>query len=224
MKANSSHSPATPLLGFLAAVLFALGIVVPRPAAASGQEAAQFLETLSRQAVEELQNEDLPVEKREQRFRELLNEAFDIQAISQFVLGRYWRVASEEEKQRFIQVLEDVVVQRFMPFFTDYEGEGVAVRQTIVDEKNNLITVITTTEFNGEQVRLDWRLRPRGDSYKIVDVVAEGASLVITYRSEYGAFIKQNGGRVTALIDDLQAKVDRGAFKPADSDIQSSNS
>jgi phospholipid transport system substrate-binding protein len=153
-----------------------------------------------------------------------LNEAFAVQAISQFVLGRYWRVASDEEQQRFTQVLEDVVVQRFMPIFAEYEGEGLEVRQTVVDEKNNLITVITTTDFNGEQVRLDWRLRPHGDTFKIVDVVAEGASLVITYRSEYGAFIKQNGGRVAALIEDLRSKVERGAFKPDTKDDLATNS
>ncbi|MDX1709801.1 MAG: ABC transporter substrate-binding protein [Rhodovibrionaceae bacterium] len=204
------------MLGLAAAIAIAVSLTLARPAASAStaEQAEAFLTNLSQKAVEGLKGEEMTQEEREQRFRQLLDHAFDMEAISQFVLGRYSRVASEEEKQRFTDVLKDIVVQRFMPLFGDYRGEGLDVRQTVVDEGRNLVTIITSTEFQGEPVRLDWRLRPRGESFKIVDVVVEGASLVITYRSEYAAFIKQNGGNVSALIADLREKLDRGAFKP----------
>jgi len=210
------------LAGLLAVAGLVVSLGLSGPAQASTAEQAEaFLTNLSEKAVNGLKGQEMTQEEREQRFRQLLDHAFDMEAISQFVLGRYWRVASEDEKQRFTQVLKDIVVQRFMPLFGDYQGDGLDVRQTVVDEGRNLVTVITSTDFQGEPVRLDWRLRPRNDSFKIVDVVVEGASLVITYRSEYGAFIKKNGGKVAALIDDLRDKLERGAFKPENTEAAS---
>ena len=35
---------------------------------------------------------------------------------------------------------------------------------------------------------------------KIIDVVIEGVSLSITQRSEYGAYIRANGGKIANLL------------------------
>ena len=204
------------MIALAAATLFVGSLGTTNALAGTSREeaAAQFLEDISRRAIKRLNDTSVSEAEREQAFRELLNEAFDVPAIAQFVLGRYWRAASEEDKERFVNVLEDVVVQRFLPLFGEYDGEALNVVGSQYDEANKLATVTTEVEFKGEMVRLHWRLRPRGDTFKIVDLVAAGASLAITYRSEYGSFIQQNGGQVAVLIEDLRSKVERGAFKP----------
>ena len=42
---------------------------------------------------------------------------------------------------------------------------------------------------------------------KIVDVIAEGASLRLTQRSEYSSVISRNGGRVAALLDAMKQQI-----------------
>jgi len=51
----------------------------------------------------------------------------------------------------------------------------------------------------GEPIRVNWRVRKFGDTYKIVDIVAEGVSIAVTLRSEYVSVLKRNGGDVGAL-------------------------
>ena len=50
---------------------------------------------------------------------------------------------------------------------------------------------------------------------QILDIVPEGVSMAITFRSEYGSFVKANGGDLGKLIETLRQKLASGAFRPA---------
>jgi phospholipid transport system substrate-binding protein len=58
---------------------------------------------------------------------------------------------------------------------------------------------------SSEDVRVDWHLRPRDNSFAIVDIVVEGVSMAVTQRSEFASVIQSRGG-VAGLIDALRAK------------------
>src|SRR3546814_10897865 len=66
----------------------------------------------------------------------------------------------------------------------------------------------------GEPYRVAWRVRETDGTFKILDIVAEGVSMAITLRSEYGAVLKNNGGQLPPLTEALREKVARGAFAP----------
>jgi phospholipid transport system substrate-binding protein len=68
--------------------------------------------------------------------------------------------------------------------------------------------------IQGEPYRVSWRVRESDGSFKILDIVAEGVSMAITLRSEYGTVLKNNGGQLPPLTDALREKVARGAFAP----------
>ena len=56
-------------------------------------------------------------------------------------------------------------------------------------------------------IEVIWRLRQKDGSYKIVDIVVEDVSMVMSYRNEYTAFLQQHQGSVQALIDELNTKI-----------------
>ena len=58
----------------------------------------------------------------------------------------------------------------------------------------------------GEPVRVDWRLAPEGQSWKIIDVIIEGVSMAITQRDDFAATVQRNGGRIGPLIEQLREK------------------
>ena len=79
----------------------ALLLVVASPAGAPGAAAADpsaFMSEMWKRAVEIL-GKKAPQTERLARFRELFQADFDGPGIARFVLGRYWRSASEEEQQ-----------------------------------------------------------------------------------------------------------------------------
>jgi phospholipid transport system substrate-binding protein len=186
----------------------------------SADGAARFVERLGQEAVDELARADLPVEKRQQFFLELLQRGFAMDAISRFVLGRYWRAASEQERAEFQDVFQRVLAQRFLPLFEGYEDDDFQVRGAGPDPSQpELFAVRSLVTQPGQpqsdqMVRVIWRVRHQDGSYEIVDVKAEGVSMAITLRSEYNSAIKRAGGSVARLISMLEDNLAKGAYAP----------
>src|SRR3546814_1164520 len=61
----------------------------------------------------------------------------------------------------------------------------------------------------GQPVRVSWRVRETDGTFKILDIVAEGVSMAIALRSEYGTVLKNNGGQLPPLTEALREKVAR---------------
>ncbi len=75
-----------------------------------------------------------PVQRKDQ-FKSLADGAFDVPKIAQFVLGRYWRSASDQDKQQFVEAFEDYMINVYWSRFTSYNGETLRV-SSAKDEGN----------------------------------------------------------------------------------------
>ncbi len=105
----------------------ALLLLPARAAGNAPHPAAAYLDAVSQRAIAGLTDPERTDSEREVLFRGLLNEAFDIATIGRFVVGRYWRKASKEQQRDFLQIFEDVIVQRFLPLFGMYNIELLIV-------------------------------------------------------------------------------------------------
>lgn len=175
-------------------------------------EPGAFLSWLTTQAIEELTDDSVALQDRRARFRGLFRDHFDIPTIGRFVLGRYWRRADDNARQDFLAAFEDIMVERFAPEFAGYKGTGFhvgAVRQ--VTDSDQVIVSTTVTPPGSETLQVDWRVRRRDGRFQILDVIGQGVSMALTLRSEYGAFLKNSGGRVESLTAMLRERLDHDA-------------
>ena len=203
--AQTRRRAAAVLAAILLAALFA-----GQARAQAAQDASRFLADLTDRAVDQLTEPGLSDDEQERRFRSLIGEGFDIPAIGRFVLGRYWRRASEADRAAFLATFEDLMVYRFLPLFAEYSGDkiNVGVARPFKNNPNFISVSSKLLREGGEPIRIDWRVRRRDDGYRIVDIVAEGISIAVTLRSEYTSVLKQNGGDVGALVRKLRALIE----------------
>src|SRR5260370_8084539 len=94
------------------ALLAATATAPFQPAAAAGP--AEFIRDLGNQAVEVIRSGASPDQK-SAYFHRALHQDFDLSSISRFVLGPYWRGASEPERQQFKALLEAHLVLFYPP-------------------------------------------------------------------------------------------------------------
>lgn len=204
----------TKLIGrraFLAG-LCAVGIVLSgQPGIADANvSASEFIASLGDRAVSALTGRELSREERETRFREMLDNHFDVPAIGKFVLGRYWRTATDEEKQEFLKLFEELLVKSYARRFAEYSGESFEVRN-VRDEANGESLVQSLVVRPGaENIRVDWRLRADNSDFRILDVIVEGLSMAVTQRDEFASVIQSKGGKVAGLLEVLRQKVGQG--------------
>lgn len=169
-------------------------------------KAETFLVSLGERAIVVAKDSEATVEDRETRIRALLREGFDVPVIARLVLGRHWRGIDDKQRNEFVAVFEDVMVQQSLLIFGKYSGETFDVKGVGPDRANPKLLAVSTqiNRPNGAIANVDWRLRKRGQDYKIIDIVAEGISMALTLRQEYDSVIQQNGGKVDQLIEKLR--------------------
>jgi phospholipid transport system substrate-binding protein len=193
-----------------------IGLMPVAAAALDTKQAASFLAELQEKAAARLGDPSISDKEKEDHFRKLFNENFDVPAIGRFVIGRYWRAASEADQKAFLAVFEDAMVQRFLPLLAENSSERFQIGTVTADSANENMALIDSriNRPQGEPYKVSWRVRENGGTFKILDIVAEGVSMAITLRSEYSTVLKNNGGQLPPLTEALREKVARGAFTP----------
>ncbi len=198
------------LLAALMGGLMLLAAARPLPAAASPEmekSAGAFIESLSKQAVASLADQQVTRAERIARFRKMFNESFAVEVIGRWLLGPQWNKATEAEKKEYLVLFEDLMVVSYVDRFAEYAGTALRVHRA-VSENEKHVTVFSEINraSNPQPVRVDWRVGKRDDAYKVVDVIVEGTSMSITMRSDFNSVINQNGGKVSGLIEVLREK------------------
>ena len=162
-------------------------------------DASVFMNELWHHAVEVL-SKKLPQSERLARFRELFHADFDGPGIARFVLGRYWRSASEQEQQEFLRLFEDYVVFVYGTRLSNFNGETFKVRSSRTDDSGTVVSSDIVGPSGEAPIKVDWRLITDKGAFKINDVVIEGISMLVTQRSEFASVIQRHGGQVGGLL------------------------
>jgi phospholipid transport system substrate-binding protein len=184
--------------------LLCLPALLGRPAAAAEDGARAFMEGLARETVEVLETTEASSPDRLARLEAILEKGFDLPYLAQLAVGRSWRDLTEDERRRFIDLFTRWALATQSARLARYAGEAFTVEGS--EPAGNGDSMVATRISGGkleQPVRVDWRVREEGGAYRIIDVVIEGVSMVVTYRNEFQPIVEQGG--VQALEEKLAA-------------------
>jgi phospholipid transport system substrate-binding protein len=185
---------------FLTAAFIVLtGALAPAISAGAAADPAAMISTLGTRALQVL-GKDATQSQRVARFRELLRDDFDVPVIARFVLGRYWNIATEEQRAEFTKLFEDYIAIAYATRLAEYSGEQFKVTGSRSDGDGAIVSSQILRPAGAAPIKVDWRLVGRGGGYKISDVSVDGISMAVTERSEFASVIQHNGGQVQSLI------------------------
>jgi phospholipid transport system substrate-binding protein len=186
-------------------VVALLALVAPAAAQSSPTNASEWIADLANRVIVILKDQRSAPERRQQ-FRALIDERFDMPAIAQFVAGRYWRAASEDDRQQFTAAFTDYMVDFYTVRFTDYGNQTLRLLGQRVGEGATTVASQVVNPNGSPGVQLDWRVGQTPEGFKITDVAIGGVSLAITKRDEFAAVIQRNGGKIAALTAELDKR------------------
>lgn len=135
---------------------------------------------------------------------------FDFRAMSRTVLGRYWRQATDEQRQRFVNEFRDLLVRTYATALLKYNNQQIVYLPFRMDPSDRITTVKSEVRRTdgGPPIAINYSFYHTDAGWKVYDVTIEGASLVTTYQSTYAEQIRRDG--LDALIAGL-AKDNRAA-------------
>lgn len=190
----------------LAAALLPIG-AAHAGAATDARTPAAFIQRVGDQTVAILKRPGVPKPERLEALVDVLDDATDLALVGRLVLGPYWRQASAQQRMDYLQLFRELVVSTMAERLDGYGGETFdIVGERAVDERDTLVaTRINRPNAGSGPVAVDWRVRRTDDRFAIIDIIAEGVSMVVTQRSEVGSVVGQKG--IDGLIADMRERL-----------------
>jgi phospholipid transport system substrate-binding protein len=176
-------------------------------AGAADGPAASLIEKTSAQVIDLIKT--TTGAQREAGIRQVLEASFDLNYMGQQALGKYWAGASPEQQARYLRAAVGAEAHAYAERFGQYGGQTLTLGKTTT--RPNGVTVIDSrlNQTNGQPIKIEWEVRDIGGAPRITDVKIEGVSMVITRRTDFTSYIQNNGGKVEALIHELEARAQR---------------
>ena len=167
-------------------------------------EEEEFVEKFADEAIMILGNEQISKNEKNDQFTNLVMSAIDLNLISQFVLSKTWKSATNEQKERYISAFKTYFINSYANKLDQYSNEKIIVNGA--EEAGKYVIVDTNIVREGTdtlKINLKWRLLKKNGDIKIIDLNIEGISLVIAQREEFQSFLANNNGDLEALIEKI---------------------
>ena len=137
---------------------------------------------------------------------------FDFHAMTQLAMGKAWRDATPAQQKALENAFRTLLVRTYTTALADTAGveRKVEVKPLQMKPGEDYATVRTVVKESGRPpLAIDYRMALVDNAWKVTDIVAENASLVINYRGTFNSEITRSG--IDGLIKALEDKNKQGA-------------
>ena len=149
------------------AIFFAL-IAASSAVFAATEDAAQFVQRLGDQTIDTLRAPYLTLDERRDQFRGLLSQGFDIPFIGRFVIGRYWRGATSEQRGDYMALYSEFFLNTYTSRLGESDGQTFVVTGARAANAKDVVVRSLLNRAGGQPFVTDWREhstpRPRSAS------------------------------------------------------------
>jgi phospholipid transport system substrate-binding protein len=138
---------------------------------------------------------------------------FDTDYAARLVLGKHWRTATAEQRNRFIEAFYKALMKDYGAAILEFTADRLLFLPFRGDPNANTATVRTEVRRgNGQMVPVNYTMRRTPDGWKAWDVTIEGISYIRNFRADFGAEVDQHG--IEHLIQRLETQGVGAADRP----------
>lgn len=129
---------------------------------------------------------------------------FDFRKMSQSALGRFWRQASDEQKEGVTNEFRELLVRTYATALLGYSGQTIEYLPVQSAAGADKVMVPTRITSGGSPpIPINYRLSRTGSDWLVYDVVIDGVSLITNYRSQFTTLVRRKGidGLIAAMAE-----------------------
>lgn len=169
----------------------------------------------AKQVVEKFQAELIAVMKdgkqlgyagRYEKLGDSVANSHDLTKIARIVVGKEWEKLTEEQQQKLVDVFSRLSIASYAHNFKDYSGESFEFDSEEETARGGVVVHSHLVIPNDKPVKFDYMLKEKGNSWRIINIIANGVSDLALKRSEYTTILQREG--FEALIAKINEKID----------------
>ena len=136
----------------------------------------------------------------------LLLPNFNFEHMTRLAAGKSWQQATEEQQKAVVAEFSKLLVRTYssaLDLLSD--GISIEVKPLGPQTKPEEALVRTVAKSSGQTpVAIDYRMESAGETWQVFDVILDGVSLIVNYRSQFSGVIARSG--IDGLIKLLAEK------------------
>jgi phospholipid transport system substrate-binding protein len=131
---------------------------------------------------------------RYEKLAPVLESTFDMNFMTQYSAGRYWRKLTTEQKKKLVGAFSRLTIATYANRFNGYSGERFRILSEETPREGNRLVNTELVKSDGEPVKLNYLLRETKAGWRVIDIFLKGAiSELATKRSEYSSTLGNEG-------------------------------
>jgi phospholipid transport system substrate-binding protein len=136
---------------------------------------------------------------------EILVPHFDMRYAGRLALGKHWKPASKEQRDRFIAAFYEFLLQSYANGVLKFNEDTITVYpvEVAADDKRTVVRTEMRMD-DGSRVPVNYSMRKSSAGWRVYDVRIEGVSYIQNYRNQFNAEISALG--IEAVIERLESE------------------
>jgi phospholipid transport system substrate-binding protein len=118
-------------------------------------------------------------------------------------VGRFWRQATPEQRQRLQQEFKILLVRTYAGALGQLNDQTLSLRPMRSKPEDTEVVVRSELRGRGDPIQLDYRMEKTAQGWKVFDINVLGVWLVDTYRNQFSQEINARGidGLIATLTE-----------------------
>ena len=134
-----------------------------------------------------------------------LVEHFDFARMTRLAVGKDWRRIDPARQPELIREFKTLLVRTYSVSLAAYRDQVITYKPVeVAPDARSVVVQTTITQSGTSPISMNYRMVATPEGWKVYDVIVEGVSLVINYRSLFNSTVESSG--VDGLIKLLRDK------------------
>jgi len=156
------------------------------------------------------QGDEADIDQLSKEVKAVLAPNVDFPYISRWVMGKYARKASDEQKQQFAGVFEHTLIKTYGKTLLGFDIESyklVPAKKKSPKPNKQVVTVEVKSSQGKKYVLVNYMVKKEG-SWKLVNAVLGGLNLRLTSKNQFAKLAQDNKSDVGLVSDQWASKID----------------
>jgi phospholipid transport system substrate-binding protein len=141
-------------------------------------------------------------QERLRRIAQVVSQSFDFKEMARRSLGHTWHRLTPTQQEEFVQLLSPLLLQSLVKRIeyraaTSTAGYGSVpnaiqyIRETIDPDGDASVQTVMSYAHEPTSEDIEYLLLRKNSTWRVYDIVAEGASMVTNYRTQFAQILRQ---------------------------------
>ncbi len=126
---------------------------------------------------------------------------------AKMAIGRPYLTLTPEKQKEYVKAYTEFLAYVWLPKLNYDSDSGIKIvvqkKTEVINDKDQNVTVNLITP-DSKKYEAIFRVRCENNNCKILNIVAEGIDLAMSYRSQFTSYIEEHRGDATCVIDYLK--------------------